>query len=352
MIDLETRLHMLQKTTGAKLAEKAAKDTEFDAMLDTMLNAIEQQRISTAWMLLHLRRLYADELAGFPVPDSGRNNDGKIDATANNADWYLDDAGNKRSVLNDFFDSLPHGINCLKHLEYASAAKRGKRAPKEYGGIKYAGMSVREAHVHQNRWKARQDAGRKLLRKSIQLELQFGRFKEELAALNVELYLVDGKLTSSPTPIVVTDRNDGTRYRLLAVGTFLNIDVAEVLERGGNWEALFAFPEADDDEEDDASLVAENELQRVMDLIDNPQQADRATLERLHDALATAFNKLEDYLKESPTQPTPPSEPEVKMLVLSGDTDREKEFIIQRTRSEMRAREEEFKGIFANILQQ
>jgi hypothetical protein len=61
------------------------------------------------------------------------------------------------------------------------------------------------------------------------------RFREDLPDLKADLYLVDGKPTESPTPIVIEDANDRQRYRLLSVSTFLAIDVEDVMEKGANW---------------------------------------------------------------------------------------------------------------------
>lgn len=64
------------------------------------------------------------------------------------------------------------------------------------------------------------------------------RFREDLPDLKADLYLVDGKPTESPTPIVIEDANDRQRYRLLSVSTFLAIDVEDVMEKGANWGIL------------------------------------------------------------------------------------------------------------------
>jgi hypothetical protein len=72
----------------------------------------------------------AATLAGSPIPDSGTEEG----IETNNSDWYRV-GGEKRSSFNDFFDSLPHGVECLQHLEHASRAKRGKAS------APYAGMT-------------------------------------------------------------------------------------------------------------------------------------------------------------------------------------------------------------------
>jgi hypothetical protein len=231
MSALEYKLQELKQSRGAKLAERAAKDRQFDAALELTLDSIERQKTSALWMLSELRRIYGDDLASFPVPDS---------EGGNNPDTYTHDDDKPRSVLADFFDSLPRGQECLRQMEDISKAKRGKKS-----SARYTGMTPRSLAAEYNRWKQRQTEGRKMLHKAISLELQLARFNDTLAALAAELYLVDGKVTSTPTPIIITDVNDPVRYRLISVTRFLAIDVLHVESEGGSWEALFPAAEND-----------------------------------------------------------------------------------------------------------
>jgi hypothetical protein len=96
-------------------------------------------------------------------------------------------------MFNDFFDSLPRGRECLDHLQQISKAGRTKQS-------RYAGLTTRALAAERQRWTYRQSSGRKMLRKALGIELQLERFREHLPALKVDLYLVDGKLTETPTP--------------------------------------------------------------------------------------------------------------------------------------------------------
>jgi hypothetical protein len=304
MPTLESKLQELNKTRGAKLAARAANDVAFGEGLGVTLDSFERAKTSALWMLLELRRVYGGDLRDFPVPDS---EDG-----GNNSDWYReDDDSLRRSLLNDFFDSLPRGKECLEHLEAISKAKRGKRAPEPY-----AGMKSRDLATQHNRWAQRQAAGRKMLRKAISIELMLGRFKDDLPLLRAEIYLVNGRITETPTPIIITDANDPVRFRPISVATFLAINVDDVEEKGGNWEALFSIPEKQttqeqepDETEDDNDDIedcydVEARLEAVLSYLENddwfdPDVANRIVkdqlLEKIH---AKIFEELPDDQKQ------------------------------------------------------
>jgi hypothetical protein len=166
-------------------------------------------------------------------------------------------------MFNDFFDSLPRGRECLDHLQQISKARRTKQS-------RYAGLTTRALAAERQRWTYRQSSGRKMLRKALGIELQLERFREHLPALKVDLYLVEGKLTETPTPIVIEDAADHHRYRLVSVASFLGFKVDDVVKAGGNWEAPFPVnePDTDDADADESDVLLEDYRQRQMALLD------------------------------------------------------------------------------------
>jgi hypothetical protein len=110
----------LLNSIGGRLAQTAANDATFTQGLDEQLNAIETAMLSPVWLLFELRRMYGDDLEGFPEPDT------KQEKGDEDPDWYAD-GDTKRSVLNDFFDSLRKADSVGKTLRpsvWRSAAKK------------------------------------------------------------------------------------------------------------------------------------------------------------------------------------------------------------------------------------
>jgi hypothetical protein len=288
----EKELELLN-SIGGRLAQTAANDAAFTQALDKQLDVIETAMLSPVWLLFELRRMYSNDLDGFPEPDT------KEEKGDENPDWYAD-GDTKRSVLNDFFDSLPQGRTCRHNLQAIRKAIAGKEAP-----APFAGMERKELQTQRDRWRARQTSGRKMLRKALKVHFQELEFINELDDLWMNYWTVDGRLQVTSKPIVITDPNNEARFRTISINRFLQIDVWEIKEKGGKWEDLF---EADEERTVQQPVVVppvknmvdvETRMKDIAKFLGGAWQADSLQrVESVRDSLLYCWTRVSETLEQ------------------------------------------------------